>query len=132
MTCRIYIENPPPFKRARRGDRHGLVDVSIEEGIETARFYLDSGVGGINFHHSDLDPYEAKQRAGTTPPERYDSFAYVERLKDMLGDFGGLLVPHRVVVYQTLERQENAFRQLAEAGIDNVVLVVTCNVGGFI
>ena len=100
-----------------------MVDVSIEEGIETARFYLDSGLHGINFHHSDLDPYEAKQRAGTTPPDRYDSFAYVERLKDSLGGFGGLLVPHRVVVYQTLEQQENAFRHLAEAGISNVVLV---------
>ena len=64
-----------------------------------------------------------KRRAGTTPPDRYDSFAYVERVKDMLGGFGGLLVPHRVVVYQTLERQENAFRRLAEAGISNVVLV---------
>lgn len=100
-----------------------MVDVPIEEGIETARMYLDSGLHGINFHHSDLDPYEAKQRSGTTPPGRYDSFAYVERLKDMLGGFGGLLVPHRVVVYQTLEQQENAFRHLAEAGISNVVLV---------
>ncbi len=100
-----------------------MVDVPIEEGIETARMYLDLGLRVVNFHHSDLDPYEAKQRAGTTPPGRYDSFAYVERLKDTLGGFGGLLAPHRVVVYQTLEQQENAFRQLAEAGISNVVLV---------
>ncbi len=57
-----------------------MVDVAIEEGIETARMYLDSGLRVVNFHHSDLDPYEAKQRAGTAPPGRYDSFAYVERL----------------------------------------------------
>ncbi|MFB3151281.1 MAG: hypothetical protein ACE10M_12030 [Alphaproteobacteria bacterium] len=85
--------------------------------------YLDSGLRVVNFHHSDLDPYEAKQRAGTAPPGRYDSFAYVERLKDTLGGFGGLLAPHRVVVYQTLEQQENVFRRLAAAGIGNVVLV---------
>ncbi len=38
-----------------------MVDVAIEEGIETARMYLDSGPRVVNFHHSDLDPYEAKQ-----------------------------------------------------------------------
>ena len=100
-----------------------MVDVPIEEGIETARLYLNSGPHVAGFHHSDLDPYEAKQRAGKTPPSRYDSFEYVELLKGKLGGFGGLLVPHRVVVYQTPEQQENAFRRLAEDGIRNVVLV---------
>lgn len=100
-----------------------MVDVPIEEGIETARLYLNSELHVVGFHHSDLDPYEAKQRAGKTPPSRYDSFGYVEFLKDKLGGFGGLLVPHRVVVYQTPEQQENAFRRLAEEGIRNVVLV---------
>jgi len=42
MACRIFIENPPPFKRAPRGDGRGMVDVPIEEGFETARFYLNS------------------------------------------------------------------------------------------
>lgn len=93
-----------------------MVDVSIEEGIETARLYLDSGLHMAGFHHSDLDPYEAKQRAGKAPPSRYDSFDYVELLNGKLGGFGGLLVPHRVVVYQTAEQQENAFRRLRRTG----------------
>ena len=76
-------------------------EISIEEGIETARLYLNSSPNVVGFHHSDLDPYEAKQRAGKTPPSRYDSFEYVELLQGKLGGFGGLLVPHRVVVYQT-------------------------------
>jgi len=100
-----------------------MVDVPIEEGIETARLYLNSGPHGIGFHHSDLDQYEVKQRAGKTPPSRYDSFEYVEVLKGKLGGFGGLLIPHRIVVYQTQEQQENEFRRLAEEGIRNVVLV---------
>ncbi len=100
-----------------------MVDVPIEEGFETARLYLNSELRVAGFHHSDLDPYEAKQRAGKIPPSRYDSFAYVEFLKDKLGGVGGLLVPHRVVVYQTPAQQEKAFRRLAEEGIRNVVLV---------
>jgi len=100
-----------------------MVDVPIEEGIETARLYLNSGPHGIGFHHSDLDQYEVKQRAGKTPPSRYDSFGYVEVLKGKLGGFGGLLIPHRIVVYQTQEQQENEFRRLVEEGIRNVVLV---------
>ena len=100
-----------------------MVDVPIEEGFETARLYLDSEVHVVGFHHSDIDPYEAKQRAGKTPPSRYDSFGYVELLKGKLDGFGGLLVPHRVVVYQTLAQQETAFGRLAEEGIRNVVLV---------
>ena len=96
MACRIFIENPPPFKQAPRGEERRMVDVPIEDGIETARLYLNSGPHLAGLHHSDLDPYEVKQRAGKTLPSRYDSFEYVEQLKGKLSGFSGLLVPHRI------------------------------------
>jgi hypothetical protein len=123
MACRIFIENPPPFKRAPRGEGRALVDIPIEEGVETARHYLDLPVDLAGLHHSDLDRYEVKRRGGITPSERYDSFDYVHVLKRNLHSFFGLLVPHRVVVYETPEAQEPGFRRLVEAGITSVVLV---------
>lgn len=100
-----------------------MADVPIAVGVETARVYLDSGLHAAHFHHSDLDAYEAEQMMGKTLPSRYDSFEYAEYLKGKLADFNGILIPHRVVVYQTPEQQEEAFRRLADAGISNVVLV---------
>ena len=123
MACRIFIENPPPFKQALRGEGRALVDIPIEEGVETARHYLDLHVHLAGLHHSDLDRYEVKRRGGITASERYDSFDYVHLLKRNLQSFFGLLVPHRVVVYQTPEAQEPGFRRLVEAGITSVVLV---------
>lgn len=123
MSCRIFIENPPPFKRAPRGPDRALVAVPIAEGVETARFYLESGLHIAGFHHSDLDLYEVKERGGKVPPERYDTFDYVRLVKRELGGFGGLLIPHRIVVYETPENQEDQFRRLAACGIRDVVLV---------
>ena len=123
MACRIFIENPPPFKQAPRGEGRALVDIPIEEGVETARYYLDLPVRLAGLHHSDLDRYEVKRRGGITPAERYNSFDYVPVLKRNLHSFLGLLVPHRVVVYETPEAQEPGFRRLVEAGITSVVLV---------
>jgi hypothetical protein len=123
MSCRLFIENPPPFKRAPRGPDRALVDVPIAEGVETARFYLESGLHIAGFHHSDLDLYEVKERGGKVPPERYDTFEYVRLVKRELEGFGGLLIPHRIVVYETPEHQEDQFRRLAACGIRDVVLV---------
>ena len=123
MACRIFIENPPPFKQAPRGEGRALAAVPIEEGVETARHYLDLPVRLAGLHHSDLDRYEVKRRGGITPAERYDSFDYAHVLKRNLHSFFGLLVPHRVVVYETPEAQEPGFRWLVEAGITSVVLV---------
>jgi hypothetical protein len=41
MACRIFIENPPPFKQVPRGEGRAFAAVPIEEGVETARHYLD-------------------------------------------------------------------------------------------
>ena len=123
MACRIFIENPPPFKQAPRGEGRALVDVPIQEGLEAARHYLDLRVPAAGLHHSDLDRYEVKRRGGITPSERHDSFHYVHVLKRNLDSAFGLLVPHRVVVYETPEAQEPGFRRLVGAGITSVVLV---------
>lgn len=123
MVDRIFIENPPPLKSAPGRDGRRIADVPIAEGLEAARIYLDSGLHSAHFHHSDLDAYEAEHRAGKPLPSRYDSFAYAEYLKDELANFDGILIPHRIVVYQTPEQQEAAFRRLADAGIADVVLV---------
>jgi hypothetical protein len=121
--CRIFIENPPPFKQAPRGERRALVAVPIEEGVGTARYYLDLPLRLAGLHHSDLDRYEVKRRGGITPSERYDSFDYAHVLKRNLHGFCGVLVPHRVVVYEAPEAQEPRFRSLVKAGITSVVLV---------
>lgn len=125
MSPRIFIENPPPFKRAPRGLDHALVDLSIEEGIEITRQYLDKGIALAGFHHADLDSYEALQLRNEIPPVRYDAFDYAEALKQRLDGLSGdlSLTPHRVVVYETPEQQEPHFRQLAAHGIRHVVLV---------
>jgi hypothetical protein len=123
VGCRIFIENPPPFRWARRRNPDLTVSIPVEEGLETIRTYLGAGLPVVNFHHSDLDEYEVRQRGGRAPPPRHDTFEYVEFLRRVLGDFGGILVPHRVVVYERPVRQEGAFERLADDGVKSVVLV---------
>lgn len=123
MVCRIFIENPPPFIRAHCPDRGERVDVPVAEGLATARCYLAAGLSVAGFHHSDLDRYEASRIRGEEPPERHDSFAYARALKAALGGFGGLLIPHRVTIYQQPAAQEAGFRSLLRTGIKDVVLV---------
>ena len=123
MSCRILIENPAPFKQALRSSGGPLVDIPIDEGVEVARFYIEAGVPFAGFHHSDIDWYEARQMRGESPPQRYDSFEYADYVKEKLDDFTGILIPHRVIVYQTPDVQAKAFRRLAKQGIRDIVLV---------
>jgi hypothetical protein len=123
MSCRIFIENPPPFRQAPRGPQESLVDVAIGEGLATARCYLAAGLAIAGLHHSDLDRYEARRLRGDGLPDRHDSFEYVHTLSDGLDAAGALLIPHRVTIYKRPEEQAAEFRRLAEAGITNVVLV---------
>jgi hypothetical protein len=123
MSCRIFIENPPPFRQAPRGPQESLVDVPIAEGLATARRYLAAGLGLAGLHHSDLDRYEARRLRGDSHPDRYDSFEYVQALNNGLDAPGPLLIPHRVTIYKRPEEQAVEFRRLAEAAIRNVVLV---------
>jgi hypothetical protein len=123
MSCRIFIENPPPFRQAPRGPQESLVDVPMAEGVVTARRYLAAGLTVAGLHHSDLDCYEARRLRGDSLPDRYDSFEYVHALNKALDAAGTLLIPHRVTIYKRPEEQVGEFRRLAEAGIRNVVLV---------
>lgn len=123
MAVRIFIENPPPFRQAPRGTCGQLVDVPIEEGVETARFYLNREISVAGFHHSDLDPYESRQMRAGKHLERYPSFEYSAIARKTLSDFEGILIPHKVVVYSSPQSQGKAFRQLTESGIRDVVLV---------
>jgi len=123
MVCRIFIENPPPFKQAPRGEGGALVDVEIFEGVATARLYLAAGLSLAGLHHSDLDRYEARRIRGEGLPDRHDSLDYVRTIVDHLGGFGGIFVPHRVTVYQPPKDHEAGFRRLAQFGVRNVVLV---------
>jgi hypothetical protein len=123
MSCRIFIENPPPFKQAPRGPQESLIDVSIAEGLATARCYLAAGLAIAGLHHSDLDRYEARRLRGDRLPDRHDSFDYVRTLNNGLDASDALLIPHRVTIYKRPEEQTPDFRRLAEIGIRNVVLV---------
>lgn len=123
MNCRIFIENPPPFKQAFRGPSRSLVRVPVEEGVDIAQRYLDAGLRIAGLHHADLDRYEAMQLRDEIPPERYDAFEYAYALEQHLGGYRGRLAPHRVVVYQSPEEQEGKFRELAVHGIHDVILV---------
>ena len=123
MVCRVFIENPSPFKQAPRGDGTAPADVRIAEGLVTVRCYRSAGLPIAGLHHSDLDRFEARQIRGEAPPDRHDSFEYALMLKDHLGDYRGLLIPHRVTIYQTPPDQQPLFSRLAQVGIKNVVLV---------
>lgn len=123
MPYRIFVENPAPFKSAPRGEGRKPVDVPIEEGVETARFYLESELRFAGFHHSDLDCHEAQQMRNRALPERYDSLEYAHHIKQSLDGFKGILIPHRVIVYELPEIHAEAFHRLAKRGIKDVVLV---------
>ena len=56
-----HEEGRQPDARAPAGGPD-LVAVPIEEGVETARHYLDLPVRLAGLHHSDLDRYEVKRR----------------------------------------------------------------------
>lgn len=126
MSLRIFIENPPPFRRMRRridSETHRIVDGSMEEGLEAIRFYLNSDLQLAGFHHSDIDPYESRKLRGDVPLERFNTFEYAKFLKSLSPDFQGLLIPHRVGVYQPPGDQAPAFAALAGRGIRDVVVV---------
>lgn len=126
MSPRIYIENPPPFKKVQRrvpGEEPQVVDGYLEEGLEAVRYYLESDLPLSGFHHSDIDPYESRSLRGNVPLQRFNTFEYARFLKQHLADFNGLLIPHRVGVYQTPAEQEPAFSGLAEQSIHDVVIV---------
>lgn len=123
MACRILIENPPPFKQAAHSQKQKPTAVPVEEGAEIAACYINAGVRFAGFQHSDLDWYEARQMRGEPPPERYDTLAYADYVKANLDAFSGVLIPHRVIVYQPPEVHATAFRNLASRGIKDIVFV---------
>ncbi len=126
MGLRLFIENPPPFKKVRRrhadGTRH-TIDGSMEEGLEAIRFYLDSGLQLAGFHHSDIDPVESEKLRGDVPLTRFATFDYACFLKQQLPEFAGLWIPHHVGVYETPADQAPAFAKLSACGIQDVVIV---------
>lgn len=125
MSCRILIENSAPFTQAPRGPNGELVDVSMDEGVEVVRYFLASGLRFAGVHHSDIDPYEARQmRVGKVPP-RFDSLEYACRVKDQLGHQAGFVIPHRVIVYREPEEQLESVRRLLAVGIHDLILVGT-------
>ncbi len=123
MSCRIFIENPAPFKQALRGDSGKLADIPINEGVETATFYIDAGLEFAGFHHSDLDWYEARQMRNEDPPMRYDSLTYARYVKEKLKGFQGIVIPHRIIVYEPPEVHAQALRKLMAGGIKDIVFV---------
>src|SRR5260221_3767256 len=123
LFFRFSSETPPPLKEARRGEGAAPADVRIAEGLVTVRCYRSAGLPIAGLHHSDLDRFEARRIRGEAPADRHDSFEYALMLKDHLGDYRGLLIPHRVTIYQTPSDQQALFTRLAQSGIKNVVLV---------
>ncbi len=123
MSCRILIENPAPFKQALRGGNGKLADVPIDEGVETATFYIDAGLEFAGFHHSDLDWYEARQMRNQDPPMRYDSLTYARYVKEKLRGYTGIVIPHRIIVYEPPEVHARALRELKAGGIKDIVFV---------
>ncbi len=126
MSPRIFIENPPPFKKTQRqihGKGARVVEGSMEEGLETIHFYLNADLQLRGFHHSDIDPYESRRMRGNVPIQRFSTFEYASFLKRSLKDFNGLLIPHHIGVYQKPEDQDADFARLTNEGIHDVVIV---------
>lgn len=123
MACRILIENPPPFKRAAHREKHESTAVPMGQGTEIAACFVDAGARFAGFHHSDLDWYEARQMRGAEVPERYDTLLYADHVKANLDAFSGVLIPHRVVVYQRPEVHAKVLRHLVSRGIGDIVIV---------
>lgn len=123
---RIFIENPPPFKKVQRrinSDEPRIIEGRMQEGLEAIRFYLESDLQLEGFHHSDIDPYESRILRGNVPVQRFNTFEYASFVKQNLANFKGLLIPHHIGVYQRPEEQAPAFAGLAGNGIYDVVIV---------
>ena len=125
MTCNLWIENPPPFKQALRGDGNTLASVPMDEGEEIIKLFTQPNLDITGFHHADLDRFEYTGKAlhRDIPLQRYDTFEYATFLKSRLNGLGDELTPHRVVVYQTPEEQHDAFKKLWKEEVRRVVLV---------
>jgi len=100
-----------------------IVEGNMDEGLEIIRYYLDQSLPVTGFHHSDIDPFESKKLRGDVPLSRFDTFEYACYLNRQTPDSRGLLIPHRVGVYQTPADQAPAFMALADCGIRDVVVV---------
>lgn len=128
MSVRLFVENPPPFKKVKRHRREGtegeLVDGSMLEGEKVVRHYLAAGVQPTGFHHSDLDPFESSEIRGNVPVERFDTFEYAAFLKRRLGDdLRGGVVPHHIGVYTPARDQVADVEALGWHDVRNVVVV---------
>lgn len=126
MSPRIFLENPPPFKKVQRrisGKEPYVVEGDIHDGLEVINYYLQQDLAIQGFHHSDIDPYESRSLRGNVPLQRFGTFEYVRFLKQQLPDYDGLLIPHRVGVYQTPPDQKPAFDDLIKADVHQVVIV---------
>lgn len=126
MSPRIFIENPPPFKKVQRripDQEPQIVEGHIEDGLDIVRYYRQQDLPIAGFHHSDIDPYESRSLRGNVPLQRFGTFEYTRFLKQQLTDFDGLLIPHRVGVYQPPDEQAPAFRSLQADGVRDVVIV---------
>ncbi len=127
MSVRIYIENPPPFKRVQRtyeGREPEIVGGSMTEGEDVVRHYLASGLRPTGFHHSDLDPFESSEIRDDVPVERFDTFEYARFLKERIGtELCGRLVPHHIGVYRPASEQVTEVEALSADGVKDVVVV---------
>ncbi|MDZ7747547.1 MAG: hypothetical protein U5K43_00835 [Halofilum sp. (in: g-proteobacteria)] len=128
MSVRLHIENPPPFKQARRrahSDAEArLVEGSMAEGEDVVRHYLAAGLRLTGFHHSDLDPFETSEIRGNVSADRFDTFEYARFLKTRLGqEYRGTLVPHHIGVYAPASDQVAEMEALGRHGVDSVVVV---------
>lgn len=124
MACRLLLENPAPQRQAVRGEDDRPVDVTMDEGIETIRYALSAGLRLDGVHHSDLDPYEARQLRARPAP-RYDSLEYACHVHICLADAAGLVIPHRVIVYESPEDHLDTLHRMTACGIHDLVLVGT-------
>ncbi len=128
LSLRLFIENPPPFKRVERR-RHNnaesaFVDGSMAEGEAVVRHYLAAGLQPAGFHQSDLDPFETSEVRGDVSADRFDTFEYAQFLQERLGDrLQGTLVPHHIGVYEPAADQVAQVEDLSEHGVNSVVVV---------
>ena len=125
MSCNLWIENPPPFRQALRGEGDTLAFISMEEGEEIIKLFADPNLDISGFHHADLDrfEYEGKALHKEIPLQRHDTFDYAAHLRKRFNGECNDLAPHRVVVYQSPEEQHDDFKKLWDSGIRRVVLV---------